>query len=457
MILILGGGPTGLGAAYKLSKLGVDDWTLVEHQNQAGGLASSFRDRNGFTWDLGGHVGFSHYPEYDAMVDEVLGNDRIWHTRKSLIRISDRLIPYPFQYNLHRLNPSDRRRALAALETLCASGSLLAKPPSNFREWIYETYGSGIAELFMVPYNEKVWGYPLELLNCAWVGDRVPAPDLERVRRNVDLGCDDADWGGNSTFWYPRLGGTGATWRNLFRTLDPCKVHFGVAVQGIDLASRTAHCSNGETLKWDTLISTIPLDDLCTKIVGLQPEIQRAARSLLHSSCHTIGIGCRGSVPAALAGVSWIYFPSASVPHYRVTVLSNYSPHNAPEGCWSLLAEVCETAHAPVVKETLAGNVLAALRLDGLIPADVELVSDWYRFTEYGYPTPSLARDAALERILPALEVHGVFSRGRFGAWKYEVSNQDHSFMQGVELIERLNGCAEEVTVWHPEQVNQTR
>jgi protoporphyrinogen oxidase len=457
MILILGGGPTGLGAAYKLSKLGIDDWTLVECQNQAGGLASSYRDGNGFTWDVGGHVGYSHYPEYDAMVDEVLGIDRLWHKRNSLIRTEDRFIPYPFQYNLHRLSPSDQQRALAALEALCASGSLLASPPSNFLEWIYETYGSGIAELFMVPYNEKVWGYPLESLNCGWVGDRVPVPDLMRVRRNLELGSDDVDWGGNSTFWYPRLGGSGTTWRNLFRTLDRRKVHFGVAVQNIDIASRTAHFSNGTNLKWDTLISTIPLDNLCAKSVGLKPEIQRAARSLLHSSCHIIGIGCRGRIPTELEGVSWIYFPSPSVPHYRVTVLSNYSPDNAPDGCWSLLAEVCETAHAPVAKTELAAKIQDALRRDGLIPVEVELVSDWYCFKEYGYPTPSLDRDIALGQILPALEAHGVFSRGRFGAWKYEVSNQDHSFMQGVELIERLISCGEEVTVWHPEQVNRAR
>src|SRR5207247_5823176 len=56
----------------------------------------------------------------------------------------------------------------------------------------------------------------------------------------------------------------------------------------------------------------------------------------------------------------------------------------------------------------------------------------------YGYPTPALGRDAALNAIHPELEKIDIYSRGRFGGWKYEISNQDHSLMQGVELVNKL-------------------
>ena len=64
-------------------------------------------------------------------------------------------------------------------------------------------------------------------------------------------------------------------------------------------------------------------------------------------------------------------------------------------------------------------------------------VSRWSTVLAPGYPTPSLERDSILDHVLPALEDREIYSRGRFGAWKYEVSNQDHSFMQGMEVVDR--------------------
>ena len=83
-------------------------------------------------------------------------------------------------------------------------------------------------------------------------------------------------------------------------------------------------------------------------------------------------------------------------------------------------------------------------------------MSFWHHREEHGYPTPSRARDEALGILLPALEARGVYSRGRFGAWKYEVSNQDHSCMQGVELADRLLGVGDgsEPTLETPDAVN---
>jgi hypothetical protein len=151
-----------------------------------------------------------------------------------------------------------------------------------------------------------------------------------------------------------------------------------------------------------------------------------------------------------------MYFPEAHSPYYRVTVLSNYSPFNVPEGggYWSLMAEVCESPVKPVDVAHVSAWTLQAMRDDGLIVPGAEVCSVWHRREEHGYPTPFLGRDDALACVLPALERHGVYSRGRFGAWKYEVSNQDHSFMQGVEVVDRLLGIGDEPTLHRPSFVN---
>ena len=119
------------------------------------------------------------------------------------------------------------------------------------------------------------------------------------------------------------------------------------------------------------------------------------------------------------------------------------------------MAEVCETAHRPADAATLVERTFRALVRDRLIPAGSEVLSRWHRRVEHGYPTPFLGRDQVLNPLLAGLEHHRVYSRGRFGAWKYEVSNQDHSFMQGYEVVDRLLGTGDEVTVHHPERVNR--
>ena len=74
-IVIIGAGPTGLGAAYRLKELGYTNFELYERSPQIGGLASSFTDSAGFTWDIGGHVMFSHYKYYDDVFDKLMGSD----------------------------------------------------------------------------------------------------------------------------------------------------------------------------------------------------------------------------------------------------------------------------------------------------------------------------------------------------------------------------------------------
>jgi protoporphyrinogen oxidase len=453
-VLIVGAGPTGLGAAHRLAELGHDSFTVLEADEVPGGLARSHRDEAGYTWDIGGHVQFSHYAYYDRVLDRLVGGGWLEHERESWIWIRDRFVPYPFQYNVHRLPEADRDRAIAGLER--AAADPLKRPPRHFAEWIARTFGDGIGELFMVPYNLKVWGHPLDQLDAGWIGERVAVPDLDRVRRNVRANRDDVSWGPNNRFRFPREGGTGRIWRDVAAALPAQRQRYRATVASVDSRARTLTLEGGETLSWDTLVSTMPLDRLCAITGGLEPATRDAARRLRHSSVHVLGVRLRGPRPAALARKCWMYFPDPASPYYRVTVFSHYSPRNVPAGgdCWSLMAEVCESPHRPVDAASLPARTVEAMRRDRLIAEETEVLGVWRHRQEHGYPTPFLGRDAVLAAVRAGLEPRRIFSRGRFGAWKYEVSNQDHGFMQGVELVDRLLGLGEETTLEDPARAN---
>ena len=147
-----------------------------------------------------------------------------------------------------------------------------------------------------------------------------------------------------------------------------------------------------------------------------------------------------------------MYFPEDNCPFYRVTYLSNYSPDVVPDATrqYSLLAEI---SHSPckqvdtarVVEDTVQGMINTQL----LRERDRDDIVDTFLIErDYTYPTPSLERDHALATVLPWLESKGVYSRGRFGAWRYEVGNMDHSVAQGVEWANRivLDAATDELT-----------
>jgi protoporphyrinogen oxidase len=453
-IIIIGAGPTGLGAARRLEESGHADWLLLEGSGEPGGLAASFVDAQGFTWDIGGHVQFSHYEYFDQAMNEFLGKDGwLHHERESWVWMRNRFIPYPFQNNIRLLPPEDLERCLAGLVDVARNGHV---KPANFREWILATFGQGLADVFMLPYNFKVWAYPPELMNTAWVGERVAVTDLKRILHNLVHAKDDVSWGPNNTFQFPVHGGTGAVWRACAQRLPREKLRFNTPVTGIDLKRRTV--TAGETIQYDALISTLPLRELI-RLSG-QAGFERAAeQGLLYSSSNIFGIGLKGKPPEDLRTKCWMYFPENNCPFYRVTVFSNYSPNNVPDikTHWSLMAEVSESPYKPVDQKSSFEQVIDGLLATRLIDHPEKIVSTWKYRAGYGYPTPGLERNAVLAEILPFFESQGVYSRGRFGLWKYETSNQDHSFMQGVEVVERLLNGREEITAQNPDLANRKK
>jgi protoporphyrinogen oxidase len=450
-IVILGAGPTGLGAAQRLHELGIP-FRLFEKEHHAGGLASSFLDDNGFTWDVGGHVQFSHYPHFDEVMDSVLGDEWLHHEREAWVWMRDRFIPYPFQNNIRHLPPEEMRMCLRGLiETVRNRHDA---PPANFEEWIRRSFGDGIAQSFMLPYNFKVWACHPSAMTSHWVGDRVAQIDLERIVFNILEGRDDAGWGPNNLFRFPLRGGTGEIWRRVARTLPERSLAFGKTVTAVDTRRKQIRFTDGLVEEYGILISTLPLNQLVS--LSDLDHLKPIAEKLRYSGTHIVGIGLKGAPAPQLKTKCWMYFPESNAPFYRATVFSNYSPHNVPDidRFWSLMVEVSESGDKPVDRSRVVDDCIKGLVATRLIESASDIVSAWPYYVPQGYPTPSRGRDQLLNALQPALEECDVFSRGRFGAWKYEVSNQDHSFMQGVELADRLCLGAEEATFSNPEAVN---
>ncbi len=433
--LIIGAGPTGLGAGRRLRELGEHDFLLLEQNNYCGGLAASFKDEAGFTWDIGGHVVFSHYTYFDQLIEALLGSDYLEHQRIARVRIAERWVPYPFQNNIRHLPSQMQWECVQALLPHIRTN----QQPKNFRQWIEYVFGTGIARHFMLPYNFKVWATPPEHMAYHWIGERVSVIDLEMVLQNLVLQLDSVSWGPNNVFRFPLHGGTGEIFRRMGIELGE-HVHLNTEVVTIDPKTRTALTSDGQSIRYDYLLNTGPLDKLTLEHINTpHSALRNAASKLTHNSVFVAGIGVEGT---RHDDTCWMYFPEDNCPYYRLTNFHNYSPNNTaiPGTQRALMAETSWSSHKPENIAAIMDNTVQGLAsTDMLTPQEQErIVSRWSIAVDYGYPVPTLERDNALKVLLPWLEELGISSRGRFGGWKYEVANMDHSVMQGVEWAERM-------------------
>jgi len=437
--VIIGAGPCGLACARELERLGHPDWLILERADHPGGLASSVVDPGGFTWDLGGHVVFSHYGEFDALLAETMGDEILSHERSSYVRFDDCWVPYPFQNNLRHLPEAVAAECLEGLSR--ASGG---DPGMDFGSWMKAVFGDGITRHFMAPYNFKVWATPADRMASGWIAERVAVIDYARARRNLRDGRDDRAWGPNNRFVFPRSGGTGEIYRRLAADLAD-RIHYGRQVLQVQPEQRRVRTAGGERYDYDALVSTMPLDLLVGSQEGCPDALRAAAAGLRHNSVYMVGVGYEAPL---LDDRSWLYFPQDRAPFYRATNFAKYSPANVPDEDTSRYCSyMTETAYSPDKLQTRAGleeRVEAGLRASGVIEGRPPVASTHVAEIEYAYPVPTIERDASLATIQPWLMSHEIFSRGRFGAWRYELGNMDHAVKMGVDVARHLVNAGQE-------------
>ena len=385
-IVIIGAGPCGLGAAWRLTELGYKNWQIYE-KNEVGGIAQTYRDE-AFSWDVGAHILYSKNNYFNNLLAKILPT-YAWraHRREAWIWKENMFMPYPFQNNIKWLNKDKLWK--------CIEGLIRRKKinPKNFEEWILTNFGDGIAKEFMIPYNEKVWATSPKEMSYSWIGERVPTPSVDEILKNVILDKDDTHWGPNDMFNYP-IEGIGTVWDRIWYKLPLDNIRRG----------------DGSKAHYDYLIDTRP----CSK-------------KLKYQSTYVFGFGILGQIPDILKDKMWVYFPEKEYPFYRVAIHSNFSQANAGAGCYSLLVECSKPCHMIEAAQ--------ALWKIGFIKG--KIVKKWQHLEKYGYPIPTIDRDQLLKKIRGD-EKKGIYHRGRFGSWRYEIGNMDHSFMQGVEVINKI-------------------
>jgi protoporphyrinogen oxidase len=441
-IVILGAGPAGLGCAYRLNEIGYHDWSIHEARDSVGGLARSETDEYGFTYDLGGHVLSSHYPYFDQFVDTLLGDDQVRIEREAWIYLREHWIPYPFQNNLRHLPPD---LLVACLLGLLQTRLNTAAVPQNFEELIRARFGNGISDHFMIPYNTKVWAYPPAALSTTWLRERVPLPTLEEILRGIIERVDEVRFGPHYFFKFPLYGGTGG----LFSRCEPLvKQHLALNSRAIRIDSKRKRVDfdDGSSTCYDLLFTTMPLNVLVEIMEDVPMNVRQAAETLLFSSGFSVGVGIDRPTDT---NKCWIYYPENEVPFYRVTYLSHYSPHIAPPGKTLLLCESSESPLRRFAHDTVIEDAVRGLIAVGLVRHDDRIITTKAIYEKHWYPVPAVGRNDALAVIQPYLMEQGIFSRGRFGSWLYEVGNMDHAVMMGVEFVNHVIDGTPEVT-WSP-------
>ena len=343
---------------------------VLEAGPEYGGLCRSCT-RDGFTFDTGGsHIIFSRDTEVLSFMRKMISGNEQENTRNTKIFYKGRYVKYPFENGLSDLPAEDLFFCISEfVKTLVAVEKGELPVPRTFRDWIYYTFGKGIAECYMVPYNEKIWKYPTNDMSLHWVDGRIPRPPVDDVIKSA-IGISTEGYTHQSVFSYPLDGGIEALVKAIARPVEPF-IKTGFRIRSIRKeAGRWLISDGAETIEADCIISTIPVQHLIAALEGVPKEVQKACDALTYNSLVCVNIGVRGAVPE----YSWLYVPDPALGKTnRVSFPSQYSRNVAPAGCSAILAEITFQPGDPVARmsdEDLIAEVTGTLAEMGIVTQD---------------------------------------------------------------------------------------
>ena len=390
--LILGAGPAGLTLAAALKEKGINDFLVIEKENEAGGLCRSC-DVDGSPFDIGG----GHFLDVRRRkVNEFLFKfmpEEEWdrYERDSRIELKGQVIGSPIEANIWMLDTDSQVEYLKAIaEAGCVSGKPM---PEKFTEWIYWKLGKRIAEDYMIPYNKKMFGEELDSLGTYWL-EKLPDVSFEDTLRSCLTHKAYAKQPGHAEFFYPKKYGYGELWLRIAESLGD-RLKTGVAARSLDIKEKTVN----DEFKADIIINTVPWTAFET-IKGADDKITDGIKTLKHSSIVTEYFSENMDTEA-----HWIYYPEEDKDYHRILVRHNFCPGS--KGYWT---ETNLTRYKESSRE--------------------------HFINEYAYPLNTIGKNETMTEFLSEMARHNIIGLGRWGEWQH--FNSDVVVERALKLAEEL-------------------
>ena len=419
---ILGGGLTGLSAGYN------SNGTIFEKKSRVGGHARS-HEIDGYIFDEGIHV-LHTSNEYVLNLMEEIGADLVVKNRNAWICSHGAMTRFPFQANTFGLPPDIIRDCLLGfIENNFVDKTKIV----NYRDWIYFTFGDGIAENFMIPYSEKFWGVKPEKLTTDWVNVRHPKPTLNEVITGA-ISDQKKGFGINAIFRYPKVRGFGNIAYALSRN---CKgqILCDMDVTEIDTENKLIEFNGNKQVPYKSqIISTIPLTKLLLLIKDTPPSLIEESKKLRTNSIFVVNLGLK---KPNLSNKNWIYYLEKEFSFFRISFPYNEAKTVVPNKRTSISAEISYGNNNPLPcsKEEMPSRVIKDLIKAEVISQNDEIELIYSIDIKHGYVIYDNNRKPTVNKIHKYLNGVGIIPCGRYGDWAYHWS--DESILSGKKAVKK--------------------
>ena len=442
-VLVVGGGPAGLTAAYELVKRG-SKAIVLEQSNQVGGIART-EVYKGYRFDIGGHRFFTKVDEVNQLWQEVMGNRFIKVPRLSRIYYDGKFFSYPLQL-LNTLSNLGIWESLRILMSYVKIKVQPLGPEESLEDWVTNRFGRRLFQTFFKTYTEKVWGIPCDKIQADWAAQRIQGLSLRTAVINALFQVNNTKTL-IKEFDYPVLG-PGEMWDRFTTAIEARggEVHLESSVVKLHRqGQRITHAivRQGETLiemPTEQVISSMPVTTLIRQLEPAAPlEVQTAAKALKYRDFLIVPLVIDRD---DLFPDNWIYIHSPEVKVGRIQNFKNWSAAMVPEAGKTCLGMEYFCSQGDELWEMSNDDLIALAKqeIEALGLATAAEVSDGTVIRQpKAYPVYDRDYRENLEIIQHYLEsFENLQTIGRNGMHRY--NNQDHSMLTAVLAVQNLFG-----------------